>query len=240
MVDEKLDILWSAEARPDKIASYDSEMLALLTRSGLRWVFIGAESGHDQVLDLMERDHTTGDILRAAEKLAQHQIKVTFSFNIGYPGEPPDNFAKTEKLARELCKINPQTELMIYITTVYEPTPSFHRVAEANAKITDSLEQWAHLDQRRGEAKPWLTRSYSRKLYNYSLVTFYATSFLHRKLRRVFAKNLFLRLLHVFARLHLRLKWYASILDLRVLNRLFLLSTRNGRERKIDMWSGRS
>ena len=128
--DARLGIQWSGEARPDKIAEYDDEMLALLARSGLRWVFIGAESGHDTVLKMMERDHDVSHILDAARKLARHRIKVTFSFNLGYPQEPPDNFAKTNALCRELCAINPETEIMVYITTTYEATPSFHRAKE--------------------------------------------------------------------------------------------------------------
>lgn len=237
-VDNELNILWSAEARPDKIAEYDSTMMHLLAQSGLSWVFIGAESGHDEVLELMERDHKAADIIKAAEKLAQHRIKATFSFNLGYPGEPADNFSETEKLAKELRRINDETELMIYITTAYESTPAFHKVAESNA-TTNELENWQHLDQRQGAKKSWLSQAYSQKLYNYSIVTFYATSFLHRNLRKKHRKNAFLKLLHLFAFLHLSLKIYHTILDLRILNRLFFMTSRSKRK-KMDMWSGRS
>lgn len=239
-LNEKLDIVWSAEARPDKIATYDEAMLSLLARSGLRWVFIGAESGHDEVLDLMERDHSVDDIRRAAEKLARHNIKVTFSFNIGYPGEPADNFDRTDALARELIRIHPQAEIMVYITTVYDPTPSYHRARELVHLATDSLERWAHLDQRRGDHKPWLSKAYSRTLHHYSLITFYATSFHHERLRRRHPRNMFLQLLHRLAHWHWRFRWYRSILDLRLLNRLFLLSTRRRAQRLLDMWSGRA
>ena len=235
-LDHRLGILWSAEARPDKIAAYDDEMLSLLKRSGLKWVFIGAESGHDGVLTMMERDHTVSDILQAAENLARHQIQVTFSFNLGYPGEPADNFARTEALAKELLRINPETELMIYITTVYEPTPSFHRARELMDKTTESLEQWAHLDQRSGEQKSWLTPAYSRKLHHFSLVTFYATSFMLARQ----PQNPVLRWLRRLAAVHLKRSWYRTILDLRVLNKIRTLLSRRNRKRHIDMWSGRS
>jgi radical SAM superfamily enzyme YgiQ (UPF0313 family) len=240
IVDENLGILWSAEARPDKIAEYDNDALSLLKRSGLHWVFIGAESGHDTVLEMMDRDHTADDIMVAAEKLAAHDIKVTFSFNLGYPGEPPDNFEVTERLAKELQKLNRQTELMIYITTAYESTPAFHKAAELNTKETESLTDWSHLDQRSGEKKGWLDHDYSKKLLNYTLVTFYATSFLHRKLRELYGSNVFLRLLHLLAYFHHRFSWYHSILDLRIANRLFLLTSGKRNRLREDMWSGRS
>lgn len=238
-VDEKLPFLWSAEARPDKIAGYSSEMLDLLVRSGLCWVFIGAESGHDDVLKMMERDHSVAQIVTAAEKLAAHGIKVTFSFNLGYPGEPDDNFQRTEGLAKELRRINRDTELMIYITTAYDATPSFHRAKELAAKSTETLEYAQHLDQRRGEQKAWLSKSYSRKLYNFSIVTFYSTSFLQKKLARRHANNIFLKWLHRLAALRLAKGWYRAILDLRLLNRLFLWSSQKSRHRDVDMWSGR-
>jgi radical SAM superfamily enzyme YgiQ (UPF0313 family) len=238
--DAKLGILWSAEARPDKIAEYDDDMLGLLTRSGLRWVFIGAESGHDAVLQMMERDHGVTDILRAAEKLSRHKIKVTFSFNLGYPGEPPDNFRRTEMLCQELRRINKETELMIYVTTAYDSTPAFHRAKEFASKETNAITEWSHLDQRSGKGKAWLSPEYSRKLYNFTITAFYATSFLHRRFQRKYPRNIFLRLLHIAAHLRLRFSRYKTILDLRILNRLFLMTSRKLNRQAVDMWSGRS
>jgi radical SAM superfamily enzyme YgiQ (UPF0313 family) len=298
LLDAHLGILWSGEARPDKIAEYDDEMLSLLARSGLRWVFIGAESGHDRVLEMMERDHDVSSILEAARKLARHRIKVTFSFNLGYPQEPSDNFARTDALCRELCAINPETEIMVYITTAYEATPSFHRAKElaeqadrphpgspagaspaaaspaviapapptprkgpslpiarengaaangarANGtgcetgKSSKTLEDWKHLDQRKSEQKSWLDPRYGKKLHNFSLATFYATSFLHRKWRKTHWRNPFVGLLGALADLHMRVGYYDSILDLRILNRLFMETSQPARKAKVDMWSGR-
>jgi anaerobic magnesium-protoporphyrin IX monomethyl ester cyclase len=267
LYDARLGILWSGEARPDKIAEYDDDMLGLLAKSGLRWVFIGAESGHDRVLEMMDRDHTVSHILEAARKLARHRIKVTFSFNVGYPQEPDDNFARTDALCRELCAINPDTEIMVYITTAYEATPSFHRAQElvqlstgsakpasdasngavlhaasspgVSAGGQDSLDAWKHLDQRRGDDKAWLRRSYSDKLHNFSLATFYATSFLHRRWRIKHRRNPFVRLLGTLADLHMRVGYYDSIVDLRLLNRLFMETSRPARKAKVEMWTGR-
>jgi anaerobic magnesium-protoporphyrin IX monomethyl ester cyclase len=252
LYDARLGVLWSGEARPDKIAEYDDEMLALLAKSGLRWVFIGAESGHDRVLEMMDRDHTVAHIIEAARKLARHRIKVTFSFNLGYPQEPHDNFARTDALCRELCAINPETEIMVYITTAYEATPSFHRAQEvvelrtkgsAPANATGNggrLDAWKHLDQRRGDDKPWLEQRYSKKLHNFSLATFYATSFLHRRWRLEHRLNPFVGALGALADLHMRVGYYDSIFDLRLLNKLFMETSRPARKTKVDMWTGRS
>jgi radical SAM superfamily enzyme YgiQ (UPF0313 family) len=254
LYDARLGVIWSGEARPDKIAEYDDEMLGLLAKSGLRWLFIGAESGHDRVLEMMERDHSVAHILEAARKLARYGIKVTFSFNLGYPQEPDDNFARTDELCRELCAINPETEIMVYITTAYEATPSFHRAQEViklgrpgapkgeerkpEAAAGDaSLDTWKHLDQRRGEDKPWLDKRYGQKLHNFSLATFYATSFLHRRWRVQHRRNPFVGLLGALANMHMQAGFYDTILDLRVLNRLFMETTQP--MRKIDMWTGR-
>jgi len=263
LYDARLGILWSGEARPDKIAEYDDDMLALLAKSGMRWVFIGAESGHDRVLQMMERDHTVAHIVEAARKLARHRIKVTFSFNLGYPQEPDDNFARTDELCRELCAINPDTELMVYITTAYEATPSFHRAQEVTLRARKDapvaltapssngsastppaagvrgLDSWKDLDQRRGDHKAWLDPDYSKKLLNFSLAAFYSTSFLHRRWRERHRKNPFVGLLGAFANWHMRAGYYDSILDLRVLNKLFMQTSRPARETKVDMWTGR-
>ncbi|HSY24878.1 MAG TPA: radical SAM protein [Polyangiaceae bacterium] len=250
--DARLGIVWSGEARPDKLAEYDDGMMALLAKSGLRWVFVGAESGHDTVLQMMERDHTVAHIVEAARKLARHRIKVTFSFNLGYPQEPDDNFARTDALCRELCAINPETEIMVYITTAYEATPSFHRAQEITRNAPGgtslapvpsgdarTLETWKDLDQRLGEDKPWLDQRYSKKLHNFSLATFYATSFLHRRWRVRHKRNPFVGLLGALADLHMRTGYYDSIVDLRLLNRLFMETSRPARKAKVEMWTGR-
>jgi anaerobic magnesium-protoporphyrin IX monomethyl ester cyclase len=296
LYDARLGVLWSGEARPDKIAEYDDEMLELLAKSGLRWVFIGAESGHDRVLEMMDRDHGVAHILDAARKLARHHIKVTFSFNLGYPQEPDDNFARTDALCRELCAINPETEIMVYITTAYEATPAFHRaqevvraqgatsqpvVAPKAESLRDradelkpvrapelvgaqqlvkrtretapiggapsakggarpgQLDEWKHLDQRRGDDKAWLDRRYSKKLHNFSLASFYATSFLHRRWRLEHRLNPFVGLLGALANLHMRVGFYDSILDLRLLNKLFMETSQPARKSKVEMWTGR-
>ncbi len=196
----------------------------------------------------MERDHKVDHIIQAARKLARYDIKVTFSFNLGYPKEPPDNFARTEALCRELCAINPKTEIMVYITTAYEATPSFHIAQEmlsANGvpapppppPSSASLEDWKHLDQRSGEGKAWLDPVYAKKLNNFSLAAFYATSLLHQRWRVSHRRNPFVRALGAMAALHMRVGYYDSIFDLRVLNKLFLETARPTRRK--DMWSGR-
>ena len=246
--DARLGVVWSGEARPDKIAEYDDDMLSLLKKSGLSWVFIGAESGHDKVLELMERDHNVDHIIQAARKLARYDIKVTFSFNLGYPQEPSDNFARTEALCRELRAINPKTEIMVYITTAYEATPSFHIAQEMLSASGEpappppvpsaaSLEDWKHLDQRSGEGKAWLDPVYAKKLHNFSLAAFYATSLLHQRWRVSHRRNPFVRALGALASLHMRVGYYDTILDLRVLNKLFMETARPTRRK--DMWTGR-
>jgi hypothetical protein len=119
------------------------------------------------------------------------------------------------------------------------PVPPVSDPPVKGATPPRSLETWKDLDQRLGDDKPWLKRSYSQKLHNFSLATFYATSFLHRRWRVQYRLNPFLGLLGVLADLHMRVGYYDSIVDLRVLNKLFMQTSRPARRAKVEMWTGR-
>jgi hypothetical protein len=62
---------------------------------------------------------------------------------------------------------------------------------------------------------------------------------LHRRWRIKHRRNPFVRLLGTLADLHMRVGYYDSIVDLRLLNRLFMETSRPARKAKVEMWTGR-
>ena len=59
-----------------KIGNTDDNVIALLVRAGLRFVFVGIESGSDDILRNYKKGTTVASIKMTADELAKHNIKI--------------------------------------------------------------------------------------------------------------------------------------------------------------------
>lgn len=73
-------------------------MARALARAGCHEVWIGAESGSQQVLDAMNKGTTVDEILRARERLGALGVQVGFFIQLGYLGEGLDELLATRRL----------------------------------------------------------------------------------------------------------------------------------------------
>ena len=72
-----------------------------LQRAGCREVWMGAESGSQNVLDDMDKDILVGQIREARDNLRRHGIRACYFLQFGYPGETWNDIEKTIHLVRE-------------------------------------------------------------------------------------------------------------------------------------------
>jgi radical SAM superfamily enzyme YgiQ (UPF0313 family) len=175
-----IHVAWWGEARPDTLEHYPDDVLAQMRRSGCKMIFLGAESGSALRLKQMNKGgtQTPETILRLAEKLRHHDIIPEFSFVLGAPSEDVDR-ALDEEIAfiRRVKKINPQSEIIIYI---YAPVPMlgsslFHDAQKNGFQFPPRLEdwllpQWSQLDLRRNPMTPWLKPHHIDKIHNFEAV----------------------------------------------------------------------
>jgi radical SAM superfamily enzyme YgiQ (UPF0313 family) len=77
------------------------DTVAALERAGCREVWMGAESGSQQVLDAMEKGIRVEHIYRARENLRRHGIRACLFLQFGYPGETWDDIRETVRMVRE-------------------------------------------------------------------------------------------------------------------------------------------
>lgn len=73
-------------------------MAAALSRAGCREVWLGAESGNQQVLNAMNKGTTVAEILQARQRLKDVGIRVGFFIQLGYLGEGLDELLDTRRL----------------------------------------------------------------------------------------------------------------------------------------------
>ena len=86
----------------DQIAPLDDSLLKEISKSNLRKVMIGAESGSQVMLDFMKKDTLAEEAITSAEKLARHGIGAAFGFIVGFPEE---NFGETLKTLNTIKEI---------------------------------------------------------------------------------------------------------------------------------------
>ncbi len=74
---------------------------AALAEAGCKTVWIGAESGSQQVLDAMDKGEAVSDIYTATRLLHARGISVGFFLQFGYPGEGWEDIRMTLRMVRE-------------------------------------------------------------------------------------------------------------------------------------------
>ncbi|NIR48596.1 B12-binding domain-containing radical SAM protein [candidate division KSB1 bacterium] len=220
---EHLGIHWWGEARIDTLLKYSENTWDLMARSGLKMVFLGAESGSDETLQRMDKggSATVEKTLDIAGKMRQYGIIPEFSFVLGNPPEPEKDTETTIDFIKRVKKVNPQSEIIMYL---YSPVPlsgELYENAKANGfEFPETLEEWVsdewqEFSQRRSLTLPWIKDPLTRKVRNFERVlnAYYPTS---TDMRLTSARRALLRTLSAW-RYHTR--FYKMPLELQVLQR---------------------
>jgi anaerobic magnesium-protoporphyrin IX monomethyl ester cyclase len=86
------------QARADLLTS---EAARALKRAGCSEVWMGVESGSQQVLEAMEKELRVEEVVAAREHLKREGIRTCYFLQLGYPGEQWKDIKKTIALVRE-------------------------------------------------------------------------------------------------------------------------------------------
>jgi anaerobic magnesium-protoporphyrin IX monomethyl ester cyclase len=133
------------------------EVIDLLKESGCFRVWIGAESGSQRVIDLMDRRVDVQKVRDMIVLAQQKGIQAGTFIMVGYPGETEADIFET---VHHLKSSNPD----IFTITVAYPIKGTELYAEVEADFTKSLD-WATSTDRDIDFK----RTYSRKYYDYAV-----------------------------------------------------------------------
>lgn len=142
---KEMNIKWASRgARVDSILKMDNEFLTLLVESGCNDLAIGAESGSDKILSLMNKRITREDIIKANRKLSKYNIISKFNFMVGLPTESIEDVKKTISLALKIKKENKNAMGSFFsIFTPYPGCELFELSKREGLKVPSSLEGWA-------------------------------------------------------------------------------------------------
>ncbi len=135
----------------------NDEILELLKEIGCFRIWIGAESGSQKIIDLMDRRVDVNVVKEAIQKTNALGMQTGTFIMLGYPGETIEDIDETIQYLKEA---NP-TE---YTITVAYPIKGTSLYNEVESKIINPL-NWETSTDREIEFK----RTYSKKFYKYAV-----------------------------------------------------------------------
>lgn len=176
-------ISWWGEGRIDTINQYTDEDLELMRDSGLKMIFLGAETGNDDILKQMDKGGTqSGEQIRSfAARMKRIGIIPEYSFVLGMPADTEEEVRKQLQFdinfIKEIKSINPDTEIIIY---VYSPVPTegselYDEITRQGFHFPEKLDEWLapsweKFDQRKNPLTPWLTADMIDNIKNFETV----------------------------------------------------------------------
>jgi radical SAM superfamily enzyme YgiQ (UPF0313 family) len=172
-------ISWWGLGRVDTLSTYSDDTWRVLKASGLKMVFMGAESGDDDTLKRMNKGgHASTQLtLDIVHKMKHYGIVPELSFVMGNPPDPADDIAATTAFIRKIKQVNPATELILYI---YTPVPQegsilldeATRLGFAFPETLDewASESWARFALRRDPNVPWFRDNVRARIRNFETV----------------------------------------------------------------------
>lgn len=135
----------------------NDEILDLLKEIGCFRIWIGAESGSQKIIDLMDRRVDVNVVKEAIQKTNALGMETGTFIMLGYPGETEEDITETIQYLKDA---NPT----LYTITIAYPIKGTSLYNEVESKITNQLD-WETTTDREIEFE----RTYSKKFYKYAV-----------------------------------------------------------------------
>jgi anaerobic magnesium-protoporphyrin IX monomethyl ester cyclase len=173
-----LKLNWWGEGRIDTLLKFKDETWRLMRESGLRMIFLGAESGSAETLARMDKGGTLTPqmTLDLAVRMREFGIIPEFSFVLGNPPDPKRDVDTTLAFIKTVKDRHPEAEIILY---QYTPVPvegdllsSATGSGFAFPRTLDEWvgDRWREVARRNSDQLPWLSPGLSRKILNFRRV----------------------------------------------------------------------
>lgn len=150
MIEEKLDFTWGCSSRIDVL---DEECMKKMRDAGCKRIFIGIETGSQELQKIVHKNLRLEDALEKIILLDKYGFELTVSFIYGFPDETTAYFTDTIKMVQELMIYgikNLQLHLFIPLPNTYE-----------TSKIAESV----YFDPTQIEQSVYIANKFNEKLH---------------------------------------------------------------------------
>jgi len=181
----KLELPWWCYARADALLNLSESTWKLVRKSRLKMAYIGAESPSGKMLKEIRKGTRPDQTLEVAELCRRNGVIPELSFMVAPPVDTEEETEHTFEFIRELKRINPASEIIVYI---YTPLPESakhetDRGKRASMPLLDlngepvvfpaTPEEWAQpqwVDYACHADAPWLTDKLRKRIHDFVTV----------------------------------------------------------------------
>jgi len=179
-------------ARIDTLLKYEDDVWELLYRAGFRELLVGAESGNDEVLKIINKNITAEDTLNFFDRATKYGFKVWVSLMIGIPGfntdkELHDTVTLLDKMLTSKNQCVSGSAIFQY--TPYPGSKLFNVAIQYGFKPASSFAGWSKMNLHNMHL-PWVKKKY-KNYVNY--ITLYI---LRRLIAPVYPRTKVLRIVY--------------------------------------------
>jgi radical SAM superfamily enzyme YgiQ (UPF0313 family) len=177
------ELPWWCYARSDALISLSAESWRLVRKSRLRMAYIGAETPNDRLLKSIRKGTRSEQTLEAAELCRRNGVIPELSFMVAPPEDPEGETERTFGFIREVKRVNPDAEIIVYVHTPLPPSavPNAERLklpplldVEGNPiEFPQTPEEWTQrrwVDYACHADAPWLTERLRQRIRDFVTV----------------------------------------------------------------------
>ena len=169
-----LGVAWWGEGRIDTMLGFSPATWRAMRDSGLRMVFLGAESGSEETLERMDKGgRLTPELtLELVRLMAEHGIVPELSFVLGNPPDPEADAARHHGVHPRVKRHQPghRDHPLPLHPGARSPATCYEEAQElAASRFPETLDEWVSADwldfaQRRSDAMPWISASLQQRI----------------------------------------------------------------------------
>ncbi len=133
-------------AHAKDILKKSEEQLKMLSEAGLKIAYVGFESGHDEILKMVNKNATKKDYIEASKKLMNADITLSATFINGLSGSDNPNLSKehaieSADLVNRICPNDTRIWYIAFLSLMIPPgTKIFKKKIKGEFKEMESLD----------------------------------------------------------------------------------------------------
>eukprot|EP00037_Helgoeca_nana_P029862 m.362587 g.362587 ORF g.362587 m.362587 type:complete len:509 (-) comp28064_c1_seq3:838-2364(-) len=154
MEERRLDLTWYCNARADAITS---KMARAMRSAGCHQVFLGFESGCDDMLLRIKKGETVGQLEHGAQLLKDNGIRISVGFIVGLPGETQETVDKSIALCNRV-----QPDRVQF--TRFTPIPGSALASGSSSAVSPGSSGF-HNREADDKVERWLRQCYQECVY---------------------------------------------------------------------------
>ena len=135
MIDQKVDVKYTTFMHP-RTEMMTEEFVRLLKESGCQEVTLTVDSGCEEMLQKLDKLHTTEDVIKSSELIKKYNIRLVHTYLLGGPGE---DFSTVDKSVELMKECEPHI-VQIFVGIRIYPNTSIARMAREEGIIDESTD----------------------------------------------------------------------------------------------------